>query len=134
MKTQMMRRFGKTVVASLAAFMMLAQPFTASACPAEHHVEEAECDEEHSAEGSVILYNAQFVDEDGNVYPVSEISPQVFCISHRKVDGYYQTHVADGKGGCTVKTYKSVKCVICDTIWLGDLIDISTYAKCPHDI
>lgn len=133
MKTQMTRRFGKTVVAGLAAFMMLAQPFTAAACPAEPHVE-TECDEEHGAEGSVIFYDAQFVDGDGNVYPVSEISARVFCPGHEKVNGYFQTHVSDGKGGCTVKTYEGVKCVICDTIWLGDLIRITTYAKCPHDI
>mgnify|MGYP001044988860 CR=1 FL=1 len=134
MKMQMMKRFGKTVVASLAAFTMLVQPFTAAACPAEAHVDTAECEEGHSVEGSIILYNAQFVDEDGNVYPVSEITPQVFCPGHEKYDGYFQTHVADGKGGCTVKTYKGVKCVICDTIWLGDLINTSIYAKCPHDI
>lgn len=35
MKTQKTRKFGKAVVAGLAAFMMLAEPFTASACPAE---------------------------------------------------------------------------------------------------
>ena len=34
MKTQKTRKFGKAVVAGLAAFMMLAEPFTASACPA----------------------------------------------------------------------------------------------------
>lgn len=134
MKTQMIRRFGKTVVASLTAFMMMAQPFTASACTAEPHVDTCECGEEHSAELNAIFSDAQFVDEDGNVYPVSGISPQVFCPGHEKVNGYFQTHVSDGKGGCTVKTYKGVKCVICDTIWLGDLIDISEYAKCPHDI
>lgn len=132
MKTQKMGRFGKTVVASLAAFMMLAQPFTAAACPADVHVDAEECTEEHDVVESGIFYDAQFVDEDGNVYPVSEISPQVFCFKHEKVDGYFQTHVEDGKGGCTVKTYKGVTCVICDTIWVGDLIRITEYAKCPH--
>lgn len=132
MKTQKMRHFGKTFVAGLAAFMMLAQPFTAAACPAEAHLDGEECTEEHSVLGEPIFYDAQFVDEDGNVYPVSEISPQVFCIGHEKVNGYFQTHVKDGKGGCTVKTYKSVKCVICDTIWVGDLVNISEFVTCPH--
>ena len=48
MKTQKTRKFGKAVVAGLAAFMMLAEPFTASACPAEHHADAVECAvEEH---------------------------------------------------------------------------------------
>lgn len=127
-----MRHFGKTVVAGIAAFMMLAQPFTALACTEEAHTEALECAEEHGALGEVILYDAQFVDEDGNVYPVEELSPQLFCIKHEIVSGYFQTHVKDDKGGCTVKTYDSTKCLICDTIWLGDLVNKTVYAKCPH--
>ena len=135
MKTQKTRKFGKAVVAGLAAFMMLAEPFTASACPAEHHADAVECAvEEHCGVEGEVLYEAQFLDEDGNVYPVSAISPHVFCISHRKVDGYFQTHIDDGKGGCTVKTYKGVTCVICDTIWVGDLCSVTEFVKCSHDV
>lgn len=131
MKTQKMRHFGKTVVAGLAAFMMLSQSFTAFACQEAPHGEAGECTE-HAAAGEAILYDAQFVDEDGNVYPVDGINPQVFCIKHDIVSGYYQTHVKDDKGGCTVKTYAGTTCIYCNTIWVGDLVNKTVYAKCPH--
>nr|WP_304578775.1 hypothetical protein [uncultured Acetatifactor sp.] len=128
MKVQKMKKMKRTMVAGLAAFMMLAESVTAFA--AEPHDAGCGCGEEH---GAVILYDEQFVDEDGNITPVSGISAQVFCFGHRIVEGYFQTHVADGKGGCVVKTYHSTKCVYCDTVWVGALYSTDTYAKCPHD-
>ena len=128
MKVQKMKKMKRTMVAGLVAFMMLAESVTAFA--AEPHDAGCGCGEEH---GAVILYDEQFVDEDGNITPVSGISEHVICLGHRIVEGYFQTHVADGKGGCVVKTYHSTKCVYCDTVWVGALYSTDTYAKCPHD-
>ena len=125
-----MKKMKRTMVAGLAAFMMLAESVTAFACPAEPHDAGCECGEAH---GAAILYDQQFVDEDGNVTPVSGINPQVFCPKHRIVEGYYQTHVKNDDGGCTVKTYHGTQCVNCYTIWLGDLYAVTEYVKCPHD-
>lgn len=130
MRTQKMRHMKKALVAGLAAFMMLAESVTAYACPAEIHDEEhCTCAGEH---GTDMLYDAQFVDEDGNVTPVSGINPRVLCLKHEIVSGYYQTHVRDGKGGCTVKMYHSTQCVYCNTIWVGDLCAVEENVKCPH--
>ena len=128
MKVQKMKKMKRTMVAGLVAFMMLAESVTAFA--AEPHDAGCGCGEEH---GAVILYDEQFVDEDGNITPVSGISEQTICLGHRIVEGYYQTHVKDGKGGCTVKTYHSTQCVYCFTIWIGDLRLMAEFAKCPHD-
>lgn len=130
MKVQKMKKMKRTMVAGLAAFMMLAESVTAFACPAEPHDADCGCGEEH---GAVILYDEQFVDEDGNITPVSGISERTICLGHRIVEGYYQTHVKDGKGGCTVKTYHSTQCVYCFTIWIGDLCSVDMSVKCPHD-
>nr|WP_300833924.1 hypothetical protein [uncultured Acetatifactor sp.] len=128
MKVQKMKKMKRTMVAGLVAFMMLAESVTAFA--AEPHDAGCGCGEEH---GAVILYDEQFVDEDGNITPVSGISEQTLCFKHRIVEGYFQTHVDDGKGGCVVKTYYSTQCVYCYTIWMGDLFSKDEYAKCPHD-
>lgn len=132
MKTRKMRNLKRTVVAGLAAFMMLAESVTAFAAPVDAHDEGCECAEH----GAVILYDEQFVDMEGNITPVSEVTPRfgTICPGHRIVEGYYQTHVADGKGGCVVKTYHSTKCVYCDTIWVGDLCSITEFVKCSHDV
>lgn len=133
MKTRKMRNLKRTVVAGLAAFMMLAESVTAFAAPVEEHVhdEGCACCAEHDGD---ILYEGQFVDEDGNVTPVSGVNPRLgtICPGHKIVSGYFQTHVKDGKGGCVVKTYYSTRCIYCDTIWVGDLFSIDEYVTCPH--
>ena len=131
MKTRKMRNWKRTMAAGLAAFMMLAESVTAFACPVEVHDEECcECAEH----GAVILYEEQFVDMEENVTPVSGINPQILCPGHKVVEGYYQTHVKDGKGGCVVKTYESTQCLYCETIWVKDWVATDTYAKCPHNV
>lgn len=132
MKVREMKKLKRTMVAGLAAFMLLAESVTAFACPAEPHDEahdEASCE---CAEHGAIMYDEQFVDMDGNVTPVSGISPRVICLKHKIVEGYYQTHKKDSSGGCTVKTYYSTQCIYCNTIWLGDLHSVAEFAKCPH--
>ncbi len=128
MKVREMRKMKKTMVAGLAAAMMLAQSITVFACSAEPH-DETDC----GCTEAGVLYDEQFVDMDGNITPVSGISMQTICPGHRKLEGYYQTHVKDDKGGCVVKTYESTQCVYCFTIWVGDLYAIDRFVKCPHD-
>lgn len=129
MRTQKMKNWKRSIVAGLAAFMMLAQSVTAFACPAE-----TTCGCAEGEHGAAILYEEQFVDLEGNVTPVTGISTRGICFKHRIVEGYYQTHVKDGKGGCVVKTYHSTQCVICNTIWMGDLCAIDEAVKCPHNV
>jgi len=80
-----------------------------------------------------ILYDEQFVDETGMIYPAKPNSMRKICLfGHDIVSGYFQTHVKDDNGGCTVKVYESTRCTKCDTIWVGDLQSTTTWVKCPH--
>lgn len=138
MKIRKMGRFGKAAVAGFAALMMLAESVTAFACPAEPQFPEGVCtcgEEGHEGCegcGEVILYDEQFVDEEGNIYPSHTISMRLPCFKHEKVEGYLQNHYKYDDGSCTVKTYKATTCLICDTIWMGDLVSARKYVTCPH--
>ena len=77
------------------------------------------------------LCNNFFTDKEGNVYDLSE-GGRALCIHDFSVYGTSQTHKLDGKGGCVVKSYDSVKCKYCNTIKVGELISTTTYTKCPH--
>ena len=133
MKTRKMRNLKRTVVAGLAAFMMLAESVTVFAAPVEEHVHDEGCDccAEHDGD---ILYEGQFVDMDGNITPVSGVNPRLICPGHNIVSGYFQTHVKDGKGGCVVKTYHSTRCLYCETIWVGDLCSVTEFVTCTHNV
>ena len=128
-----MKNLKKTVVAGLAAFMMLAESVTAFACTEAPH-DEANCACAEGEHGDCILFDEQFVDMDGNITPVSGGSGRVLCFKHKIVEGYFQTHVKDGKGGCVVKTYHSTQCLYCNTIWMGDLFAIDEFTKCTHNV
>lgn len=128
-----MKNLKKTVVAGLAAFMMLAESVTAFACTEAPH-DEANCACAEGEHGDCILFDEQFVDMDGNITPVSGGSGRTICLKHRIVEGYFQTHVKNDTGGCTVKTYHSTQCVYCNTIWMGDLYAIDRFTTCPHNV
>ena len=81
-----------------------------------------------------IVYDSQFTDEAGNVYPVYEddlISPQRSC-DHDLVAGTLQTHNKNSDGGCTVRVYNAQRCVYCGSVFRGDLVNTVTFAVCPH--
>lgn len=138
MKKRTMKRFGKTVAAGLAAFLLLAESLTASAYSAEQPGAGAdtECTEENcGGHGEVILYDEQIVDMDGNIYPVDKSRIReglCWLLGHDIIDAYLQNHMENDDGGCTVRTFKCTTCIYCHTIWVGDLYATSRYVRCPH--
>lgn len=81
-----------------------------------------------------IRYDYQFIDEEGNIYPISEEpSESVYrACSHTYSSGTISKHEKNSNGGCVVKTYKAQRCTKCgDTIW-GEHISSATYNVCPH--
>lgn len=82
-------------------------------------------------EEDVILYERQFTDEEGNIYPVPEITPQWGC-DHDYVSGTETRHNKNSDGSCDVTKYRAERCSKCGTIKLGDYIGSSHYAVCPH--
>lgn len=78
-----------------------------------------------------ILYDRQFVDEEGNIYPVPEVEPQWGC-DHTYEPGTEQRHNKYSDGSCKVTEYKAERCTKCGTIKLGEQIGWRKYDVCPH--
>lgn len=79
-----------------------------------------------------ILYNEQFIDEDGNIYEVNtEIQPYEAC-SHEIKSGTYARHIVYNDGHCTVSYYNAEWCVVCGYVWVHDYKYTVTFDTCPH--
>lgn len=89
-------------------------------------------EEGYGAITEVILYDEQFVDETGQIYPISAPETSSPCTNHETVSGFYQKHTVNEDGSCVVETYECTKCVICDTFWIGDFSSRNTKIPCVH--
>lgn len=79
-----------------------------------------------------MLYEHEFIDEEGNIYPVPEddgISP--YC-NHVYVAGTERLHHSFSDGGCEVREYDSQRCARCGQVLRGDLVATYTWVTCPH--
>lgn len=153
MRTREIKRWGKMIAACSFALMLFANSLTALAYPEVHHVENASvkvaetssegdifwgydrCGEariEHDMPPILVMYDEQFIDNEGNVYPVESVNPHVICFKHNIESGYYTVHYKNDTGGCTIDVYESTRCTKCNTIWVGDLDHTVTYVKCTH--
>lgn len=78
------------------------------------------------------LYEKQFTDEEGNVYPVfDEEGASTYC-NHVYEPGTIQYHLKLSGGGCEVNEYYADRCIRCGQVIRGDWISTTTFAKCPH--
>lgn len=78
-----------------------------------------------------ILYDRQFIDEEGNIYPIPEMEPQWGC-NHTYESGTEALHHRNSDGSCDVYVYKAERCTKCGTIKRGDLISTTHYTTCTH--
>lgn len=78
-----------------------------------------------------IIYDSQFTDIYGNVYPVDDIEKRANC-NHSFVQGTYTTHTRTGNGGCVLETYSAQRCSLCGTIKHSNLLKKVEYTICPH--
>lgn len=84
-----------------------------------------------------VRYDMQFVDEEGNIYEVTEsdINGEVtICATcnHEYVSGRIQNHKLNSGGGCTIYLYEAQRCTKCGNVLKGELINQTTYVTCPH--
>lgn len=79
-----------------------------------------------------ILYESQFTDEEGNVYPVPEDDGVDLHCNHVYISGELQDHYPHSDGSCEVKIYRAQRCSKCGQIVRGDLLRTITYNPCPH--
>lgn len=78
-----------------------------------------------------IVYDVQFVDEEGNIYPVDEVSSVAVCV-HQYVEGKIQNHNLHADGSCEILVYSAKRCTKCGSTIKGELISKGTYTVCPH--
>lgn len=77
------------------------------------------------------LYDRQFVDEEGNIYPAEDGGPYRGC-NHNFVQGKTYDHLPYADGGCKVCVYDSERCTKCGYIIDKSLISTTTFTVCPH--
>ena len=84
--------------------------------------------------GSVqeILYDRQFVDEEGNIYPILEDDGIEPHCSHTFVSGTGFDHIKKSDGSCKIIEFEAQRCSKCGYIIQGATISTTTYTKCPH--
>ena len=153
LKTREMKKWGKIITAGCFALMLFANSLTALAYPRVNHVEDVTVEAaEKAVNGNsfwgynqyeeveiaydefdfLILYDEQFIDEAGNIYPAESVNPQIICFKHNIVSGYFSIHYKNEDGSCTIDVYESTKCTKCNNIWVGRLEHSTTFTTCPH--
>lgn len=79
-----------------------------------------------------ILYDKQFEDEAGNIYPVKEGAIPYADCSHVFISGVYKDHNLKEGGGCTIDYYEGQYCNKCGYCVIGEKIGESSFVKCLH--
>lgn len=79
-----------------------------------------------------VLYDEQFIDKEGNIYPVQEQMNTYADCAHQYVSGTYNSHIKNSDGSCMVISYSALRCSKCGRVVIGEEISRSTFKKCPH--
>ena len=79
-----------------------------------------------------ILYDRQFVDEAGNIYPIPEDDGVEPYCNHTFVSGTGYDHTKTSGGGCIVTEFYAQRCSKCGYVIQGAEISRHIYATCPH--
>lgn len=79
-----------------------------------------------------LIYEKQFVDEEGNVYPVFEDEGVEPYCNHSYVSGELGEHHPYSDGSCEMRIYNAERCVRCGQVIRHDLIRTIIYKPCPH--
>lgn len=79
-----------------------------------------------------ILYDRQFVDAEGNIYPVSEEGTARWGCNHDFESGLLADHTRKSDGSCVVNKYNAQMCKKCNYTIQGDWLGSVTYNPCPH--
>ena len=81
-----------------------------------------------------ILYEKQFTDSEGNIYPCmdEETDTTYESCSHDFVSGILEEHTKKSDGGCVIEQYHAQRCSKCGYVVRGEEINGITYKVCPH--
>lgn len=85
-------------------------------------------------QGTEVLYEKQFVDTEGNIYPYEDdetVTVYRSC-SHDFVSGTASEHTKKSDGGCETRQFRAQRCSKCGYVIKGEEINVITYKVCPH--
>lgn len=77
-------------------------------------------------------FDTQFIDEEGNVYEVTEDVLAASVCVHEYINGELQKHVKNNEGGCSISFYEAMCCKKCNNIKSEKYIYDINYAVCIH--
>ena len=80
----------------------------------------------------VILYDEQFTDEEGNIYPVEETVSVEETHTHSWISGIYRKHELTADGGCITLEYDAERCFRCGALQIGEWVNTHMNTNCPH--
>lgn len=84
------------------------------------------------AEIPPIVYDEQFIDEDGNIYEITDIAQTYAICVHQYKSGKAIRHTKYQDGSCDYIIYWAQRCTKCDITVLGDVYSTQHYPVCPH--
>ncbi len=79
-----------------------------------------------------IIFDRQFVDEEGNIYSILEDDGIEPHCNHTFVSGTGFDHIPKSDGGCKIIEFEAQRCSKCGYILQGKTISTTTYTTCPH--
>ena len=79
-----------------------------------------------------VEYQVQFIDNDGNIYPVSTETNVTLSCNHTYESGYISNHTMLTGGGCTLDFYEAQYCTKCGYTIQGAYLNTISYQKCIH--
>ena len=81
-----------------------------------------------------VLYEKQFIDSEGNIYPYLDeetVTTYESC-SNDFVSGTSIEHTKKSDGSCEIEQYHAQRCSKCGYVVRGERIAVYTYEVCPH--
>lgn len=149
-KRRNIKRRDKLIATCVFGLLVFLDSLTALAYPQVYHVKSSaielaedavgggnlwvdDCTEdEYGLPVDIVLYNEQFVDEDGQIYLAYFDKENEIGSEHDKVAGIIQIHIKDSDGSCTVEVYEGTRCKKCDVVWKGNLLYKVRKDFCVH--
>lgn len=80
----------------------------------------------------VIVYEKQFIDEQGNVYEVKDLANSFAVCEHNYQNETYQDYIKYTDSSCKSTNYNAKRCIKCGYIVIIDKISSTLYYSCPH--
>ena len=81
-----------------------------------------------------ILYEEQFIDTQGNIFPVKDTVDENLYRScnHNYVSGTTCRHTKNSNGSCVIIAYSTERCSKCGDVVRGNRLYETNYDICPH--